>query len=218
MKNKVSIVCSVLFMLLAVTSHAKVSFNWSNTTVGSAQYWYNYPSSTPVAYSNAPSGAVNGYTVLTYISGDAGIDFDTGSKISETYGSGTGTDTLLGATNLTFPGRLMTATYTVGADGAGPGSYVGSYAYCVLVAVTIDKFRNVYGGDVALLPVGTLFGVCPASFKLDQYDIPPEDGTPQSQSFKTTVRADIALVPEPSSFALLGIGLGLVGLRRLRKK
>jgi hypothetical protein len=78
-------------------------------------------------------------------------------------------------------------------------------------------FTGIYSGDVTLLPVGTLFGVSSVSAALTQKDTVPTPGP--TQAFDVgIVRADIALVPEPSTFALLGIGLGLVGLRRFRRK
>jgi hypothetical protein len=194
-------------------AEASVSFKWANATAGSSTYWANYPT-TPIVYANTPSQ----YTVLTYITGDTTVDLVQGSALQTSYGSGAGQDIFVGATNTTLTGKYTSAPYTVGAAGVGAGSYVGSYAYFVLVAMPLSNFLSTYGTPTALPVDGSvLIGVSAVSGALTQYDTGGTPPAPQSLNVGN-VRADIALVPEPSSFALLGIGLGLVGLRRFRRK
>jgi hypothetical protein len=198
-------------MIVTVECSADVCFKW-NPGSSSAQYWYNYPS-TPQANSNAPTG----YTVLSYISKDSVVDFNTGSMFASTYGSGAGQDVFAQANPSTLNGRYTTTAITNGAAGNGAGSHVNEFAYMVLVAIPYTTFATTYGGDITQIPAGTLYGVSGVSVALVQWDTtPPPTGVQQLNV--GTVIADIALVPEPSTFALLGIGLGLVGLRRFRRK
>jgi hypothetical protein len=211
MKMKRAVFFIITFVSSVLVSQASVSFQWRNTTVGSSTYWYNYPTA-PAAYSNTPAQ----FTVLTYMSSDTTVDFDTSRALSGSYGSGVGQDTFVYATNTTGIGRYTTPIMNLGAAGTGAGSYVGSYAYMVLVAMPISTFASF--GSLGAIPAGTLIGVSVmSSTALTQYDVAGPAPTPQQFNVGNVV-ADIALVPEPSSFALLGIGLGLVGLRRFRRK
>lgn len=186
--------------LLTSACLADVSFKWS--TSATATYWSNYPNETPQEFTAAPKG----FTVLTYLSLDTVVDFDPMVPLAETYGTVSGKDTLRAATGSTFTNRYSTANMTLGELGNGANSFVGQYAYAVLVAIPVSDFNSLYGGSVNNLPVGTRYGVSlmgaatSGGTPVALYEF-TGTGKPAQSLTGGNVVADIALVPEPSSFA-----------------
>jgi len=147
------------------------------------------------------------YTILTYLSSDATIDFDYGVMLQDTYG----TDFLVDDQGCLAPGGRVVTTYmTLGAAGAGAGSYVGHYAYFVALEMDYGSFTST--GNVA---PGSYFGVSVLSPALTQYDTDPL--SPQ-QSFDVqtmgSIQTSSQVVPEPGVFGLLAVGCGVIAMRR----
>jgi len=151
-----------------------------------------------------------------YVSADATVDFNPLVALQSSYGN----DTYVGVAATTQAGRYTTAYQTVGAAGAGAGSYVGLYTYMVLVntlASSVSTPENIAGG--------TYYAVSSISAQLTQYDTPvpgfqqsftdASDANGAAALMKTST-ANIA-VPEPSTVALMLAGLGIVAMRMRRK-
>ena len=201
MKRRFALVAGMI-VLCAYTASASVAFRWLNTATGSA---------TDHLGANLPTG----FTILTYLSPDATIDFDYGVMLQETYGSGGGQDFLLTGkeTGSALAGKYAMSYIYDGLPGAGAGSYVGYYAYFVALELDIGSYTSV--GNVAggtYFDVSTLGTVQAATTALVQYDTDPL--APQQTFGGGTIQTIHQVVPEPGILGLLAVGCCVVGLHR----
>ncbi len=173
------------------------------------QYGWLAPGNTLIDKDSGNIAAGNA-TVLTYLSQDQIIEFDTGSPLSLTYDD----DIFHSAMANTFDGQYWTASYYE-ADSA----YVGYYLYAVTLNLPFASFT-----DIASVPVGTFYGIS----ALGQDSTAP--GSPgalsaippaAAQNFiggaiQTTFQV---IVPEPAQFILTFLAAtGIFYRRRLQAR
>lgn len=202
MKYKSAIV-ALSVAAVASVCEASVSFRWLS------------PASS-TALNELGGSLASGSTVLLFTSTDVTVDLNTGIQLQSTYGN----DNFIGAAATGVGGRYTTSYQTLGVAGAGSGSYVGLYTYMVLVNTAY--FAGITPGAIAPNAYYAVSSMSPGT--LTQYDTDPL-GTQQSFTDSSTannqigdaaavMRTTVQNVPEPSTVALLGLGLGLVALRR----
>jgi len=150
---------------------------------------------------------------------DTTVNFNTGVQLNSTYGD----DQFIGSQSTLYSGLMDTAiAQNFGATGSGAGSWVGYHVYAVYV-----DFAYTAGLTPENIPVGTNYVVMTqmgfddgnGTNVLIQHD--PAGQPPPEQTFhyygSTPLIANVQNVPEPTSIALLGLGLVLIGFRRFRK-
>ena len=204
MKSKSLMTFLVALSSVALTASADVSFKWSALA--------------NEALNSSGSALGGGKTVLTFLSTDSTINFDTSIALQSTYGN----DFFVHAdTTPAAPvgnGRYTTSTMTLGAAGNGAGSYVGYTAYFVLVDTAY--FLGITPESIAIAAASATikYGVSTAgSPTLNWYDNPSPQ-TPQVYDVGVVQTSQTVVgVPEPSTVALMLAGLGIVAMRMRRK-
>ncbi len=186
----------------------------ASSLVASANVSFRWLSNSSTVKNDANVNLAAGSTVLIYASTDAVQNFNSSVLLASAYGD----DVFMGSVATLYAGRLTTS-FAIYGD-AGAGGYVGSRVYAVVVATPfvsgVTPGAIASGAKYAYTDFG--YDSLNSTDTLLRHDTTP---TTPDQSFTPTtlpVTTSLSNVPEPSSFALLGIGLGLVGLRRFRRK
>lgn len=191
-----AIVAGGLLFLGSTNTDAQVvtSFRWFNSTAGSL---------TDNMGNNFAAGEA---TIVTFLSTDAVVDFDTAIQLQNTYGN----DSFYTALPNLSTGRFWTDFM---ANEVGDPNIVGQHVYALVIQMPFASFTT-----LAAVAPGTYYNVVSTtSGPLADLNTDPA-GTPQSfnpGSLQTTLQ----VVPEPGTIALLVLGVTMLGARRfLRKK
>lgn len=152
-------------------------------------------------------------TVLTFLSENDQIEFNTQSMLTDTYG-----DDFFFASSGNGANGFYATPYMMDAE----NDYVGYYAYAVVLNLPYSTFTDVYESDFSKLPHdGSIyFGVGLMDGPLVQVDEVPPPHVPQQQEL--TGGGDIVtsyqLIPEPGGVALLALGGALAVYVRGKKR
>ncbi len=221
MSRQFAFVTAIAVSAMSIAASGSVIFNWRNNSANTLKDQFN----NNIAQSNA--------TVLTYLSGDAIIDYPMNGILQPTYGSGAGQDTFLGAWPNSTGGRYNTPFFNFSTD-----VHTGKYVYAIVLNLPFSTFVGLsgdpmppwatyYSGTAALntVPVGTYYAITTmgstnvggAPTPLRVFDA--LDPTSQMQFFGGALQTTLTTIPEPNVAVLGGLG-GLAAWwgRRLRRK
>lgn len=140
-------------------------------------------------------------TVFIYVSTtDSTVNFNTAVPLTTTYGDDVYLATV-GSGNFTGRYVVPSTSYT--------NNYAGMYVYVVVV-----ETPYVAGTTPTAIPAGTYYGYQTVAYG-PLNNTPPTGTDPANQwNNAQQIQTSYQNVPEPTTFALLGLGLGLVALRR----
>lgn len=190
----IGLVLTVLVGVVADTNAAtQVQFRWWNTAAN------NLMDNVNVAI---PAGEA---TVLTYLSSDNTINFDAGTLLSASYGN----DFFYQALGNGLPGRLTTTYMT-------DTSYVGYFAYAVVLDLNYTTFTTTYGGNVANVPIGTYFAITGVFGGLG--NVAAETPAPPDDFNAGNLKTQTSVIPEPATAMLLAVGASIAWLIRLKQR
>jgi hypothetical protein len=204
-------------------------YNW-----GLGEYRYNSPLApkteaqylSPTGWQTPTPTGINGYSPATsYLQLGTVSLLETPNLQGSTFAAGGQSPFVLGLTLTNSSGATGTASFSgqVGAFVYG-GINTGSPVYVSQVNVTFSNGLDyqdgyvVLGGNrydiqVSYSPAPFTEPWVPTSMTLDGSSL----SATNIASFNATV-AEYPLTPEPGTFALVGIGLGFIGLRRFRPR
>lgn len=196
---------AILGFMFVASAYADVQFGWANH---SANALTNHLGAT-IPQSQA--------TVLTFLSGDAVIDFDPLSPLASSYGSGAGADVFLRAQNNTS----TSSRYSTNTPSLAGNDLVGKYVYAVVLELPFSQFVS-----IATVPAGTYFGISQMGYTQTSGVGNPAPIQQFSATDPTTVglyrggpvQTSLQVIPEPAGATLIVMGLGILLARRIKAR
>lgn len=149
-------------------------------------------------------------TVLTYVSQNTTIDFDTTVLLTDSYGD----DAFHSAMGNSGPPPAGTGgLYWTAFESELESPFVGYYIYAVVLNLPLADFT-----DIASVPAGTYYGISEIGQDSANLGVPMAlaaiPPSPAQSFYGGNVQTIYQVIPEPSSLFLLGLGALMLMKRR----
>lgn len=166
-----------------------------------------YPG-TGSALNDAGVNLARASTVLIFVDDSPGTWDPTWTDITDGNQYGGNGDTFWFATNTSSTGTYRTPTFT---DASGP--HIGDQIYAVVLQW---NFTNQFyvSGTLHGVDDGTHYAIVPGTYALVDSPTLPQ----QFSGGNIQTSSHISVVPEPTTFALLATGMGVLLMRRRKKQ